>query len=57
MGSVVRRVPNEITVQLISMAALKVFHSYLINAEFEIVMDHISRTYLKKPPRGTKQIG
>ena len=29
------------------MAALKVFHSYLINAEFEIVMDHISRTYLK----------
>ena len=30
------------------LAAVKAFHSYLINTEFEIVTDHISLTYLKK---------
>ena len=30
------------------LAALKSFHSYLINTEFEIVTDHISLTYYQR---------
>jgi len=50
-GGIAPRAPNETTAQPTSLAALlaalKAFHSYLINTEFEIVMDHISLTYLK----------
>jgi len=38
------------------LAALKAFHSYLINTEFEIVTDHISLTYLKNFSEGPSKL-
>ena len=37
-------------------AALKAFHSYLVNNEFEIVTDHISLTYLKNLRAGPSKL-
>jgi len=38
------------------LAALKAFHSYLVNNEFEIVTDHISLTYLKNLHSGPSKL-
>jgi len=38
------------------LAALKAFHSYLVNNEFEIVTDHISLTYLKNLRAGPSKL-
>ena len=38
------------------LAALKAFHLYLINTEFEIVTDHISLTYLKNLHAGPSKL-
>ena len=36
-----------VTSRIALLAALKAFHSCLVNNQFEIVMDHISLTYIK----------
>jgi len=38
------------------LAALKAFHSYLINTEFKIVTDHISLAYLKNLQSGPSKL-
>ena len=38
------------------LAALKAFHSYLINTKFEIVTNHVSLTYLKNLRAGQSKL-
>jgi len=56
MGDVAPPVRNETTVLPTLLATLKAFHSYLVNNEYEIVMDHISLTYLKNLRPGPSKL-